>query len=161
MCSGLNIVYFLIGAGRSILQCVHKYYLPVLLSLTKTKMFLRRKLSKNNTGILCYSFLWPEGRLHGTNARDRASSPFTQDREAHHHGSSFGRRLRRLCGSPWPTYHFENVLHRVGEGPKLRLILQAIPMHYSAPKNKGGSFSTVVASPWSPVHFLQYNKFSK
>ena len=59
----------------------------------------------------------------------------------------FGRRLRRPCGSPWPTSHFGNVLHRVGEGARLRPSSLGTPVPCGAPKNGGGSFSSVLASP--------------
>jgi hypothetical protein len=69
--------------------------------------------------------------------------------------SPFGRRLRRLCGSPWPDSHFGKVLRRVGEGSRLRLISQGVPVDYGVPKNGGGSFSMGVASLWHPVRFLR------
>jgi hypothetical protein len=69
--------------------------------------------------------------------------------------SPFGRRLRPLCGSPWPDSHFGKVLHRVGEGSRLRLLSQGVPVDYGVPKNGGGSFSTGVASLWRPVRFLR------
>jgi hypothetical protein len=117
-------------------------------------------LQRERWGVSCTDFCDQRSPL---NSRVRcASSPFSVSILKNVPGpgsespwSPFGRRLRRLCGSPWPDSHFGKVLHRTVTCFRLWLISQGIPVDYGVPKNGGGSLSTVFASLWLPVRFLR------